>query len=111
MGFGGLNHTEDHDDSELLRLRAERGRAEELHYAVRNTANILDKKTPEEAHVEAMQIVAKMRAVWAAAHEVDKTFSRDAPMMLIAPGAVAEQKLEALRSVLDRPVSSFPSSK
>jgi hypothetical protein len=92
------------DREELGRLRK---REAELHYAIHTTANILDKKTADESQAECLMLVMKMRAVWEAAHEVDKVFSRDAPMMLVAPGIVAEQKLEAMRVVLDAPVSSF----
>jgi len=92
-----------HDDR-----MAEARRASELHYAVRRAANILDHKlTKQEAHDQAMRLVAKMHAIWEAAHEVDKSFSRDAPMVLVDTGAVAERKLEAMRDVLDAPLASF----
>ena len=81
-------------------------REAELHYAIRQTAGLVDHKlSEEEAHAMALRIVEKMRDVWQAAHDVDEAFSRDAPMMLVDTGAVAERKLERMRVVLDRPVS------
>ena len=91
-------------EAERDRLRV---RESALHYAIRTTANIIDKKTADESQAECLLLVTKMRAVWEAAHEVDKVFSRDAPMMLVASGIEAEKKLEAMRVVLDAPVSSF----
>jgi len=83
-------------------------REAELHYAIRHEANILDTKlTEEEAHNLALRIVTKMRLVWETAHEVDKAFSRDAPMVLVDPDVVAEQKLEKMRLALDAPVSGM----
>lgn len=83
-------------------------REAELHYAIRRAANVLDTKlTEEEAHNLALRIVTKMHLVWETAHEVDKAFSRDAPMVLIDTGIVAEQKLAKIRLVLDAPVSGM----
>jgi hypothetical protein len=93
-------------EGHIKRLEDASRREAELHYAIRNTANILDHNLSEEdAHAMALRIVEKMHDLWQAAHDVDEAFSRDAPMMLVDTGAVAERKLERMRVVLDRPVS------